>query len=57
MQALYHPSQLKGAVSRAKRQRDVLQVSTGFTDQQKADLTAIYDAFITKGNEIIEQHK
>jgi len=57
MQALYHPSQLKGAVSRAKRQRDVLQVSTGFTDQQKEDLTAIYDAFITKGNEIIEQHK
>lgn len=57
MQALYHPSQLPGAIKKAIRQRDVLQASSGFTDEDKATLDAIYSDFITKGTEIMNKHK
>jgi hypothetical protein len=53
--ALHHIDQLPQYRNQLARQREVLTVATGFTDEDRADLIAIYDTLLAKADEIINQ--
>lgn len=52
---LYHKTQLPAYRARLQRQRDVLTVAKGFSEQEITDLLAIYDALLAKVDQIQAQ--